>query len=80
MVRQAFNYAFNRQYFAQTIYQGTATASSLPWSTSSPAYEADKTNHYAFDLDKAKSLLAQAASRGWSWRSRSRVARTWSRA
>ena len=31
---------------------------------SSPAYEADKTNHYAFDLDKAKSLLAQAGVSG----------------
>jgi peptide/nickel transport system substrate-binding protein len=64
VVRQAFNYAFNRQYFAQTIYQGTAIASSLPWSTSSPAYEADKTNHYAFDLDKARGLLAQASVSG----------------
>jgi peptide/nickel transport system substrate-binding protein len=59
-VRQALNYAFNRQYFAQTIYQGTATASALPWSASSPAYEADKANAYAFNLDKAKSLLAEA--------------------
>ena len=63
-MRQALNYAFNRQYFAQTIYQGTATASSLPWSASSPAYEADKANPYAFDLDKAKSLLAQAGVSG----------------
>jgi peptide/nickel transport system substrate-binding protein len=60
LVRQALNYAFNRQYLAQTIYQGTAVASSLPWSTSSPAYEASKANAYAFDLDTAKSLLGQA--------------------
>jgi peptide/nickel transport system substrate-binding protein len=59
-VRQALNYAFNRQYFGQTIFQGTAVPSSLPWSTSSPAYEASKSNAYAFDLDKAKSLLSQA--------------------
>jgi peptide/nickel transport system substrate-binding protein len=59
-VRQALNYAFNRQYFAQTLYQGTATATALPWSASSPAYEADKANAYAFNLDKAKSLLAEA--------------------
>ncbi len=60
VVRQALNYAFNRQYLAQTIYQGTAVPSALPWSTSSPAYEASKANAYPFDLDKAKSLLAQA--------------------
>ena len=59
-VRQAFNYAFNRQYFAQTIYQGTATPGALPWSASSPAYESDKANAYAFNLDKARSLLAEA--------------------
>jgi peptide/nickel transport system substrate-binding protein len=63
-VRQAFNYAFNRQYFAQTIYQGTATASALPWSASSPAYEPDKANAYAFNLDKARSLLAEANASG----------------
>ncbi len=60
VVRQALNYAFNRQYFTQTIYQGTAVPSALPWSSSSPAYEASKANAYAFDLDKAKSLLTQA--------------------
>ncbi len=58
--RQAFKHRFNRQYFAQTLYQGTATPSSLPWSSSSPAYEASKTNAYAFNLDKARSLLAEA--------------------
>jgi peptide/nickel transport system substrate-binding protein len=60
VVRQALNYAFNRQYFAQTIYQGTAVPSALPWSSSSPAYQADKSGAYAFDLDKSRSLLAQA--------------------
>ena len=60
IVRQALNYAFNRQYFAQTIYQGTVTPSSLPWSSSSPAYQADKVNTYAFNLDKARSLSGSA--------------------
>ncbi|HEY1298531.1 MAG TPA: ABC transporter substrate-binding protein [Chloroflexota bacterium] len=64
VVRQAFNYAFNRQYFGQTIYKGTATPSALPWSTSSPAYEASKANAYAFDLDKARGLLTQAGVSG----------------
>ena len=60
VVRQALNYAFNRQYFAQTIYQGTATPSSLPWSTARRPTRPARANFYAFDLDKAKSLLAQA--------------------
>ena len=33
---------------------------SLPWTTASPAFEDAKNSHYSFDLDKAKSLLAQA--------------------
>jgi peptide/nickel transport system substrate-binding protein len=33
-------------------------ASSLPWPSSSPAYEADKSSHYTFDLDKASALLS----------------------
>jgi len=61
-VRQAFNYAFNRQYFAGTLYQGTAVPSALPWSTSSPGYDATKAKSYGFDLAKAKSLLQQAGA------------------
>ena len=63
-VRQAFNYAFNRQYLSQTLYQGTATPSALPWSSSSAGYDATKANSYAFDLDRARSLLADARVSG----------------
>jgi peptide/nickel transport system substrate-binding protein len=39
---------------------GTGIAESLPWPSSSPAFEASKQNFYAFDLDKARSLLKAA--------------------
>ena len=39
---------------------GLGSPSSLPWYPTSPAYEAAKNNHFAFDLDKAKSLLDQS--------------------
>ena len=60
VVRQAFNYAMDRQRFCDTIWQGTAQPIDLPWSQSSPAYDASKNGVYTYDLDKAKSLLQQA--------------------
>jgi peptide/nickel transport system substrate-binding protein len=32
----------------------------LPWLPNTPAYDEQKRNHYSFDLDKAKSLIAQS--------------------
>jgi len=63
-VRQAFNYAMDRKRFAETIWRGTSTPLSLPWSSTSPAYDASKNNAYTYDLDKAKSLLQQAGVSG----------------
>jgi peptide/nickel transport system substrate-binding protein len=59
-VRQALNYALDRQRFNDTFMYGTGTAESLPWPPSSPAFEASKQNFYTFDLDRAASLLNQA--------------------
>ncbi len=59
-VRQAFNWALNRQRFTDQILKGVVQPFSLPWPASSPAYEADKSSHYTFDLDKASSLLKSA--------------------
>jgi peptide/nickel transport system substrate-binding protein len=63
-VRQAFNYAMDRKRFADTIWRGTATPIDLPWSATSPAYDASKNGVYTYDLDKAKSLLDQAGVSG----------------
>ena len=62
VVRQALNYAIDRKRMVDSIFLGETTAESLPWLPSSPAYEASKNNTYAFDLDKAKSLLTQACA------------------
>jgi peptide/nickel transport system substrate-binding protein len=62
LVRQALNYAINRQYFADTTVLGYATPGALPWATTSPAYDLAKNNSYAFDLEKAQSLLNQAGA------------------
>jgi peptide/nickel transport system substrate-binding protein len=60
LVRQALNYAINRQRYVDTILFGIGKVSDLPWPETSPAYEATKTNQYPFDLDRAGSLLSQA--------------------
>jgi peptide/nickel transport system substrate-binding protein len=59
-VRQALNYALDRKRFAETILLGTGAPTVLPWTTSSPGYEAAKNSQYPFDLEKAKALLGQA--------------------
>ena len=58
LFRQAIHYAINRDRYVQTVLLGRGEARSLPWTPASPAYDAAKDQHYAFDIDKAKSLLA----------------------
>ncbi|HEX8966942.1 MAG TPA: ABC transporter substrate-binding protein [Chloroflexota bacterium] len=60
LVRQALNYALDRKRFVDTVLLGVSEAESLPWRAGSPAYESSKQNFYTFDLDRARSLLAQA--------------------
>lgn len=63
VVRQALNYAADRQRFVDNILlKTTGDPRDLPWPAHAPAYEAEKNTRYTFDLDKAKSLLAQAGA------------------
>ncbi|MGH2366160.1 MAG: ABC transporter substrate-binding protein [Chloroflexota bacterium] len=58
MLRQAINYAINRQRFADTVLKGFAGGPiNLPWAPSSPAFDAAKNKTYTYDLAKAKSLV-----------------------
>jgi peptide/nickel transport system substrate-binding protein len=58
--RQALNYAIDRKRFVDTVLQGNSMPSALPWDPAAPANEPAKQTAYGFDLDKAKSLLAQS--------------------
>ncbi|MBV9582979.1 MAG: ABC transporter substrate-binding protein [Chloroflexi bacterium] len=60
LVRQALNWAFDRQRFVDTATYAAAVPLSLMWLPGSPAYDAAKNSTYTFDLDKAKSLLQSA--------------------
>ena len=59
-VRQALNYAMDRKRFCDTIWHGTAEPLNLPWSATSPAFDAAKNAVYSYDLDKARALLTAA--------------------
>jgi peptide/nickel transport system substrate-binding protein len=61
LLRQAIGFAIDRQRFADSTMKGfVGEGKALMWPSTSPAYDASKNNHYTFDLDKAKSLLAQS--------------------
>jgi len=64
-VRQAINYALDRKRIAESVYLGIGgTPKALPWTPQNPAYDASKVDAYAYDLDKARSLLQQAGVSG----------------
>ncbi|MHB1132775.1 MAG: ABC transporter substrate-binding protein [Chloroflexota bacterium] len=59
-LRQAINYAIDRERFAKTALQGIGEAQSIPWPKNSPAYDATLAKEYAYDLAKAKQLLDES--------------------
>jgi peptide/nickel transport system substrate-binding protein len=59
-IRQALNYAVDRQRFINTSLGGVGDPEDLPWLPNTPAYDPAKNGRYAFDLDKAKALVAQS--------------------
>ena len=60
LVRQAMNYAVDREKMRELAYHGQAVMTQLPIPEVSWAYPGDLANYYTFDLDKAKELLAEA--------------------
>jgi peptide/nickel transport system substrate-binding protein len=63
LVRQALAYAVDRQRIVTSVLMA-GEPRSLPWPAHSLAYEANKANHYTFDLDKAAALFKQAGMDG----------------
>jgi peptide/nickel transport system substrate-binding protein len=55
--RQAMLYAIDRQRMVASVLYGIGSACDLPFAPSSPAYDAARDQYYAFDLDKAQTLL-----------------------
>jgi len=59
-VRQALNYATDKEAMNQVLFAGLGEPMSQVWPSWSPYYNADLAHVYDRDLDKAKDLLAQA--------------------
>ena len=57
-VRQAMNYALNQEEYCKVMYSGAATPATSVLPEIVPGYKAQ--TPYAYDLDKAKSLLKEA--------------------
>jgi peptide/nickel transport system substrate-binding protein len=64
VLRQALNYAIDRKRFVDTVLLGIGDALDLPWPGYSPAYDAARNAHFAFDLDRAGALLKDAGVSG----------------
>jgi peptide/nickel transport system substrate-binding protein len=60
MVRQAMNYALDREKIRETVFYNEVEPATLPYAESSWAYAPDLANAYPFDLERAKELLTEA--------------------
>ncbi len=61
-LRKAIAHALDRDRIVKEIYRGTADAVNLPWSKTSPAYDAKANQTYAYDLDAARGLVEQVVA------------------
>jgi peptide/nickel transport system substrate-binding protein len=59
-VRQAMQYAINREAYVKAVQDGIGGAETSIWRTDSKWFVAGNANRYAYDRDKAKALLAKA--------------------
>jgi len=59
-VRQALNYAFDRDAMLQAFAAGEGTTTTQIFPTSSTSYSDDLDSYYSYDPEKAKELLAEA--------------------
>jgi peptide/nickel transport system substrate-binding protein len=59
-VRQAINYAMDREGLLQAMQQGNGTVTTQVFKPSSPAYDPALDQMYPYDPEKAKQLLAEA--------------------
>lgn len=59
-VRQAINYAFDREGLLQAIQDGHGTVTTQVFPETSAAYDPELDSYYDYDPEKAKELLAEA--------------------
>ena len=62
-VRQALNYAINRETLVKDLFKGVATVAKGPYAPTNPAWN-PSLKGYPYDPDRAKKLLAEAGYKG----------------
>jgi ABC-type transport system substrate-binding protein len=62
LVRQALQFALDRQRMADTVWLGVEKPLTLLWFPTSPAYDPAKNQTYAFNLETARARLAEAGA------------------
>ncbi len=60
LVRQAFQYAIDKEEIANTAFHGQAQVVEVPYSPTSWAYAEDLEGYYTHDPERARELLAEA--------------------
>jgi peptide/nickel transport system substrate-binding protein len=65
-VRQALEYAIDRDRIAQQVEGGQALATDIPWRKSTVGYDDSQAKQYTYQPDKAKQMLAAAGVSGTS--------------
>lgn len=58
-LRQAIAYAVDRERIVDEVYRGVGYAINLPWPRYSPAFDEEKNETYARDVEAAQDLVAQ---------------------
>ncbi|GLQ57068.1 ABC transporter substrate-binding protein [Devosia nitrariae] len=64
LVRQAIAYAVDRDRINDQVFLGTGTVTDLFWSPAAPGYSGELANHYTYDPDRARELIAEAGAEG----------------
>jgi peptide/nickel transport system substrate-binding protein len=63
-VRQAIQYAVDRERIREDIYRGQANVTASPWATTSPAHNDELAARYTRDLGRARRMLRDAGADG----------------
>lgn len=63
-VRQALQYAIDRDRINEQVFAGAGTPTDLFWSPTAPGVTEELATHYTYDPDKARELIEEAGATG----------------
>jgi peptide/nickel transport system substrate-binding protein len=63
-LRQAFGFAIDRERILDQVFSGQGEVSNLWWRSNEPGTTEELRNHYSYDPDRARALIAEAGAEG----------------